>query len=32
MSSAARVIDRLLASPHYGEQMGRHWLDVTLRR
>jgi mono/diheme cytochrome c family protein len=24
-----RVIDRLLASPHYGEQMGRHWLDVT---
>jgi mono/diheme cytochrome c family protein len=25
----ARVVDRLLASPHYGEQMGRHWLDVT---
>jgi mono/diheme cytochrome c family protein len=25
----ARVLDRLLASPHYGEQMGRHWLDVT---
>ncbi len=25
----ARVIDRLLASPHYGEQWGRHWLDVV---
>ncbi|HKB00890.1 MAG TPA: PSD1 and planctomycete cytochrome C domain-containing protein [Gemmataceae bacterium] len=25
----ARVIDRLLASPHYGEQMARRWLDVT---
>ena len=24
-----RVIDRLLASPHYGEQWGRHWLDVV---
>ena len=23
------VIDRLLASPHYGEQWGRHWLDVV---
>lgn len=23
------VVDRLLASPHYGEQWGRHWLDVT---
>ncbi|WP_339911222.1 DUF1553 domain-containing protein [Symmachiella dynata] len=23
-----RVVDRLLASPHYGEQWGRHWLDV----
>jgi mono/diheme cytochrome c family protein len=22
-----RVIDRLLASPHYGERWGRHWLD-----
>lgn len=22
------LIDRLLASPHYGEQWGRHWLDV----
>ena len=25
----AKVVDRLLASPHYGEQMGRHWLDVA---
>jgi mono/diheme cytochrome c family protein len=25
----SRVVDRLLASPHYGEQWGRHWLDVT---
>ncbi|HEX4149824.1 MAG TPA: DUF1549 domain-containing protein, partial [Pirellulales bacterium] len=25
----AKVIERLLASPHYGEQWGRHWLDVT---
>jgi mono/diheme cytochrome c family protein len=24
-----KVIDRLLASPHYGEQMARHWLDVA---
>ena len=23
------LIDRLLASPHYGEQMARHWLDVV---
>lgn len=23
------VIERLLASPHYGEQWGRHWLDVV---
>jgi mono/diheme cytochrome c family protein/ribosomal protein L29 len=22
-----RVVDRLLASPHYGEKWGRHWLD-----
>ena len=25
----ARVIERLLASPHYGERWGRHWLDVV---
>ena len=24
-----RVIDALLASPHYGERYGRHWLDVA---
>lgn len=25
----SRVVDRLLASPHYGERWGRHWLDVV---
>jgi hypothetical protein len=25
----AKVIDRLLASPHYGERWGRIWLDVA---
>ena len=25
----AKVVERLLASPHYGEQMARHWLDVA---
>jgi mono/diheme cytochrome c family protein len=25
----AKVVDRLLASPHYGEHWGRHWLDVA---
>ena len=25
----ARVVDRLLASLHYGERWGRHWLDVV---
>jgi len=24
-----RVIERLLASPHYGERWARHWLDVA---
>lgn len=24
-----RVVDRLLASPQYGERWGRHWLDVA---
>jgi hypothetical protein len=24
----AKVVDRLLASSHYGERWGRHWLDV----
>ena len=23
------VVDRLLASPHYGERWGQHWLDVV---
>jgi mono/diheme cytochrome c family protein len=23
------VVERLLASPHYGERMAQHWLDVT---
>ena len=25
----AKVVDRLLASPHYGETWGRLWLDVA---
>lgn len=25
----AKVVDRLLASPHYGEKWGRFWLDVA---
>ncbi len=25
----AKVVDRLLASPRYGERWGRHWLDVA---
>ena len=25
----ARVVERLLNSPHYGEHWGRHWLDVV---
>jgi hypothetical protein len=24
-----RLVDRLLASPHYGEHWGQHWLDVV---
>jgi len=24
-----RVVDRLLASPHYGERWARHWLDLA---
>jgi hypothetical protein len=24
-----KVVERLLASPHYGERWGRHWLDVV---
>jgi hypothetical protein len=25
----AKVVNRLLASPHYGERWGRHWLDLV---
>ncbi len=25
----AKIVDRLLDSPHYGERWGRHWLDVA---
>ena len=25
----AELVDRLLASPHYGERMAQHWLDVS---
>ena len=25
----ARVVDRLLASPRYGERWGRYWLDIA---
>ena len=24
-----KVVDKLLASPHYGEKWGRHWLDLV---
>ena len=24
-----KVVDRLLASPHFGERWGRHWLDIV---
>ena len=25
----ATLVDRLLASPHYGERWGRHWMDIA---
>jgi hypothetical protein len=25
----AKLVDRLLASPHFGERWGRHWLDLA---
>jgi cytochrome c553 len=28
-AAIAATVDRLLASPRYGERWGRHWLDVT---
>ena len=27
--AVARLVDQLLASPHFGERWGRHWLDVA---
>jgi len=27
--AVARLVDRLLATPQYGERWGRHWLDVA---
>lgn len=27
--ATARVVDRLLQSPHFGERWGRHWLDLV---
>jgi hypothetical protein len=29
LDAFARLVERLLASPHYGERWGRHWLDVV---
>ena len=28
-ASTAEVVDALLASPHFGEQFARHWMDVV---
>ncbi|MBI5801852.1 MAG: PSD1 domain-containing protein [Verrucomicrobia bacterium] len=28
-SALEKVVDQLLASPHFGERWGRHWLDVA---
>ena len=28
-SAIAKTVDQLLASPHFGERWGRHWLDVA---
>ncbi len=28
-TAAVALVDRLLASPHFGERWGRHWLDVA---
>ncbi len=27
--ASAKAVDRLLASPHFGERWGRHWLDLV---
>lgn len=29
LEAFSKLVDRLLASPHYGERWGRHWLDVV---
>jgi mono/diheme cytochrome c family protein len=29
LAAYERLVDRLLASPHYGECWGRHWLDLA---
>src|SRR5437899_1556855 len=29
MGAVESLIDRLLASPHYGERWARHWLDLV---
>jgi Protein of unknown function (DUF1553)/Protein of unknown function (DUF1549)/Planctomycete cytochrome C len=29
LDADAKLVDRLLASPRYGERWGRHWLDVA---
>ncbi len=29
LDAYSKVVDRLLASPRYGERWGRHWLDVA---
>src|SRR6202008_3728050 len=28
-AAVAHAVERLLASPHYGERWGRHWLDLA---
>ena len=28
-AAVSKVIEKLLASPHYGERWGRHWLDLA---
>ena len=28
-AAVTELVDRLLASPHYGERWGRHWLDIV---
>ncbi len=28
-TAVAKLVDQLLASPHFGERWGRHWLDVV---